>query len=129
VERTVILYDADCGFCRWALSKILARDHSGRLRPVALQDPEAEALLPGMNSERRMSSWHLVRPDGRIYSGGEAVPALARMLRGGAPVAALAEAFPRGTNLLYGYLAARRDRIGRLLGPNRCSITPTSAKA
>jgi predicted DCC family thiol-disulfide oxidoreductase YuxK len=55
-----ILYDADCGFCRWSLGKLLAWDRPRRLRPVALQDPEADALLGGMEEERRMASWHLV---------------------------------------------------------------------
>jgi hypothetical protein len=26
MRRAVILFDNDCGFCRWSLSKLLARD-------------------------------------------------------------------------------------------------------
>ena len=40
-----VLYDADCGFCRWCLAQLLRLDRHGRLRPVALQDPEADLLL------------------------------------------------------------------------------------
>jgi predicted DCC family thiol-disulfide oxidoreductase YuxK len=68
MEQAIILYDADCGFCRWATDKLLAWDRRRRLRPVALQDPEAEKLLPGMPEEQKMGSWHLVS-DGRIYFG------------------------------------------------------------
>lgn len=53
MERAVILFDDDCGFCRWSLSKILAWDRLGRLRPVALQSPEADDLLWGSTLSRR----------------------------------------------------------------------------
>ena len=43
-----LLYDADCGFCRWAAAKVLAWDRRGTLRPVALQDRAgSDRLLPG----------------------------------------------------------------------------------
>src|SRR5207247_9951497 len=90
MDRAVIFYDADCGFCRWSLDRLLAWDRRRRLRPIALQDPEAEALLSGMDAEPKMDSWHLVMPDGRVYSAGAAVAPLGRLLPGGAPVAALA---------------------------------------
>ena len=40
--RAVLLYDRECGFCRSSLELVLAWDRRGRLRPVALQDPEAD---------------------------------------------------------------------------------------
>ena len=40
--RAVILFDNDCGFFRWSLSKLLAWDRRGRLRPVALQSEQAD---------------------------------------------------------------------------------------
>ncbi len=60
MERVVILFDNDCGFCRWSLSKILAWDRHRRLRPVALQSPEADDLLEGMDPEPKLASWHIV---------------------------------------------------------------------
>jgi predicted DCC family thiol-disulfide oxidoreductase YuxK len=88
VKRSVILFDDDCGFCRWSLSKILLWDHHSHLRPVALQSPEADDLLMGMDPERKMASWHLVTPDGRTHSGGGAMSHLARLLPAGAPISA-----------------------------------------
>jgi predicted DCC family thiol-disulfide oxidoreductase YuxK len=99
--RVVILFDIVCGFCRWSLSKLLAWDRHGRLRPVALQSEQADDLLMGMDRERKMASWHLVAPNGRTYSGGDAVPHLARLLPAGTPIAALASAFPRTTGRAY----------------------------
>jgi predicted DCC family thiol-disulfide oxidoreductase YuxK len=115
VEKAVILYDADCGFCRWSLQKILAWDRRGRLRPVPLQDAEADALLPGMDPERKMASWHLVTPDGHVHSAGAAFPPLLRLLPGGRPIAAAAGALPGVTERAYRCAARNRSRLGRLV--------------
>jgi len=125
MERSTLLYDADCGFCRWSLAKILRWDTRGRIRPVPLQDPEADELLGDMDEERKMASWHLVTPDGRVYSAGDAVPPLAAALPAGAPVAALARAFPGTTGRVYSWVADHRDQLGRRLGAQACSVDPT----
>ena len=36
--RATVLYDGDCGFCKWSLAKLLAWDRRGALRPLPLQD-------------------------------------------------------------------------------------------
>ena len=124
MRRAVILFDNDCGFCRWSLSKLLAWDRHGRLRPVALQSEQADDFLMGMDRERKMASWHLVAPNGRTYSGGKAVPPLARLLPAGAPIAALASVFPRATNRAYRWVARHRERLGRVLGERACAVDP-----
>jgi predicted DCC family thiol-disulfide oxidoreductase YuxK len=122
MRRAVILFDNDCGFCRWSLSKLLAWDRHGRLRPVALQSEEADDLLMGMDRERKMASWHLVARNGHIYSGGAAVPQLARLLPASAPIAALATAFPRTADRAYRWVARHRERLGRVLGEQTCAV-------
>jgi predicted DCC family thiol-disulfide oxidoreductase YuxK len=115
IRPAAILYDADCGFCRWSLGKLLAWDRHRRLRPVALQDPEADTLLGAMDPERRTSSWHLVTPDGQVHSAGEAVAPMLRLLPGGRSLAALAAAFPRVIEQAYSFVATHRGRVGRLV--------------
>jgi predicted DCC family thiol-disulfide oxidoreductase YuxK len=115
VEQAVILYDADCGFCRWSLHTILAWDSANLLRPVALQDPEADRLLKGMDHRQKMGSWHLVTPDGAIYSAGAAVPPLMEILPAGKPLAVVASTFPKATESLYQWVARNRGTLGRLL--------------
>jgi predicted DCC family thiol-disulfide oxidoreductase YuxK len=110
-----ILYDADCGLCRWTLARVLAWDRRRVLRPVALQDPEAARLLPGMSEAERMESWHLVDADGRVASGGAAFVPLGRLLPGGRPMAALAARFPRGAERAYRLVADHRSGLGRLV--------------
>ena len=49
-----VLYDRDCGFCRWSLDKILAWDRRRRLRPVAIQSEEGQRLLAPVPPEHRL---------------------------------------------------------------------------
>ena len=125
MEQAVLVYDADCGFCRWSVAKILRWDRRGLLRAVALQDAEADALLGDMETERKMASWHLVTSDGRVTSAGEAVAPLAEMLPAGKPIEVLARLFPRATERAYGWVADHRDRLGRRLGERACSVDPS----
>jgi predicted DCC family thiol-disulfide oxidoreductase YuxK len=122
--KSVLLYDSDCGFCRWSVDKILAWDRGGRLRPMELQDPEAGSLLGQMDGETKMSSWHLVMPDGRVYSAAAAAPPLLRLLRGGKPLAAVLAAFPSITERVYRTVAGNRDFFGRLVGQTACQVDP-----
>lgn len=124
MDQAVVLYDEDCGFCRWATGKLLAWDRRGHLRAVALQDAEAERLLPGIDPGRRMASWHLVTTDGRMRSAGRAVAPLLRLLPAGAPLAVLAETFPRATDRVYDWTSRHRGPLGAFLGAQRCAIDP-----
>jgi predicted DCC family thiol-disulfide oxidoreductase YuxK len=118
-----LLYDADCGFCRWSVDKILGWELQRRLRPLALQDPEADQLLSGLDPATRSASWHLVAPDRRVYSGGAVAAPLLRLLPGGRPFATLFRAFPSLTERGYRWVARNRDRFGRLAG-TRCEVDP-----
>lgn len=123
MKTNVLLYDSDCGFCRWSVDKVLAWDRKNRLRPVALQEPEADQLLPDIDPETKMASWHLVTADGRVFSGGAVAPPLLRLLPGGRPLAAIAAAFPGATERAYRWVSRNRDRFGRLAGA-RCDVDP-----
>lgn len=129
MARAVLLYDEDCGFCRWSLSKLLAWDRRNNLRPVALQSEEADRLLDGMSEDRKMASWHLVAADGAVHSAGAAVPPLLRLLPAGEPLAAAFATFPGATERLYRWVADHRDRLGRLVGPEACAVDPSKLRA
>jgi predicted DCC family thiol-disulfide oxidoreductase YuxK len=122
----VLLYDADCGFCRWSLDKFLARDRDGRIRPVPLQSPEADTLLPGMDPKTKMASWHLVTPNGTVYSAGAALPPLLRLLPKGGTLAAVAGSMPPVTGIAYRLVAKNRTRLGKMLGAQACSVDPSA---
>ena len=118
-NRWRLLYDADCGFCRWSLAKVLAGDRRHRLRPVALGTEEANALLAELTPAERAASWHLISPDGRRWSAGAAAPPLLRLLPGGRGPAALLAAAPRLTERAYRWVADHRSQLGRLVRPPR----------
>jgi predicted DCC family thiol-disulfide oxidoreductase YuxK len=116
----IIVYDADCGFCRTALAAILSADRDRRLRPLALGTAEADRLLHDLAKEQREASWHLVSPDGHRESAGAAGAPLLRLLPAGAlPAAALATA-PAMTERAYRWVAEHRSTLSRAL--------PSSAK-
>jgi predicted DCC family thiol-disulfide oxidoreductase YuxK len=114
-HRWALLYDADCGFCRWSLQRVLSWDRDGALRPVALGTAEADKLLSDMAPEQRAASWHLVAPDGRRWSAGAAAAPLLRRLPGGRVPARLLAASPRATDRVYRWVADHRSQLGRLV--------------
>jgi predicted DCC family thiol-disulfide oxidoreductase YuxK len=114
-----IVYDGDCGFCRWSLQRVLAWDRRGALQPLALQEAEAARLLASVPEQARMQSWHLVTSDGHVYSAGAAAAPLLRLLPGGRPLARIAEAFPRATAAAYRFIARHRATLGMLVRRTR----------
>jgi predicted DCC family thiol-disulfide oxidoreductase YuxK len=111
-----VLYDDDCGFCKWSLDKILAWDRRRRLRPVAIQSEEGQRLLSEVPEGERLDSWHLVLPSGEVRSAGAGAEPLARLLPGGKPLAWLFKSFPGLTERSYRFVADRRDRFAGLVG-------------
>jgi predicted DCC family thiol-disulfide oxidoreductase YuxK len=102
-ERDWLLYDADCGLCKFVVARVLEVNH--HVRPVALQDPLAAELLPGLGTEERMRSFHLVDSAGRVHSAGDGLAQLIPVLR----------RFPRLADRLYWLVAGNRDRLGKLI--------------
>lgn len=114
-ERLVVLFDQDCGFCKWSLNRVLAWDRRGRLRPIPIQGEEGQALLASVPEERRLESWHVVLPSGEVHSGGAAGAPTAELLPGGRPLAWLFRTFPGITDRAYRFIARNRNKISRLL--------------
>jgi predicted DCC family thiol-disulfide oxidoreductase YuxK len=111
----LVLYDADCGFCKWTLSGLLHWDRAGRLKPLALQRREADELLADLSPEERMASWHLISPTRARQSAGAALPALLRLLPGGRVPAAIFAAVPRMTDRGYRWVADHRAGLARFV--------------
>jgi predicted DCC family thiol-disulfide oxidoreductase YuxK len=107
MTRPVVLYDADCRFCRFAARTIERLDRRGRLALLPLGDSEAEPLLAEVPAGERLSSLRFAEPDGRLLSRGAAVRAVAARLG----------FWPAGLDRAYDAIAARRGRLGRLV-PN-----------
>jgi predicted DCC family thiol-disulfide oxidoreductase YuxK len=129
MERWTILYDEDCGFCRWSVDRLLRLDGGRRLRATPIRGVEGHAMLTGLPVEERLASWHLRSPSREVVSAGAAVAPLLRLLPGGRPFARIAARFPRLTERVYGWVARHRTAFGRLLGAKACDVDPARSSS
>jgi predicted DCC family thiol-disulfide oxidoreductase YuxK len=111
----LVLYDADCGLCKFLLALLLRWDRSLRLRPVALQRARAATLLADLDAAERMDSWHLIAPSGERSSGGAALAPLFAQLPGGRLPGAVAARFPGAAGRGYRAVADHRAALSRLV--------------
>jgi predicted DCC family thiol-disulfide oxidoreductase YuxK len=124
-----VIYDSDCGFCKWCLAVVLTLDRAGgALRPLPLGTAEADRLLADVAAEERSASWHLVidsgdrrvataeeAPESARVSAGAALPPALRLLRGGRIPAAALSRMPGVTERSYRWVAAHRVLLGRFV--------------
>jgi predicted DCC family thiol-disulfide oxidoreductase YuxK len=121
-----VLYDENCGLCRWSADKLRAWDTRRRLAFAAIQSPRGAELLYAVPEAQRLDSIHAVTPDERVWSGGQAVRVILAELPGGSVPASIAAAFPGATDTTYRLVARHRQRLGRMLGQRACSVDPTT---
>ncbi len=112
----IVLYDAECGFCRWAMAWAVRRDHRHVLVTAPIQSPLGCELLVDVVPSERLRSAHVIRDDGRRRSGGAAAADVLSVLPPTWVLGQLAHNLPGTTALLYGAVAARRKSFGRLVG-------------
>jgi predicted DCC family thiol-disulfide oxidoreductase YuxK len=114
-DSLTVLYDADCGFCRWTLATLLVWDRDARLYPITIQSAEGQELLRDIPPDLRLASAHAVTPEGHVYSGGAAVEPVARLLPGGGPFAAASRALERPVDRGYRWVAGHRVGLSRFV--------------
>jgi len=115
MEAAAVSSAAASSFRRCVLARVLACGSTRRLRPVAIQDDEGQALLARLEPERRLASWHVAFPDGRLYSAGPALERVVALLPGGRAPAALLRALHPVTRRGYELVARHRAVPGRLI--------------
>ena len=120
LNRPVLLYDGDCGFCRRWVSRLQRWDRQKAIEYVAAADRGAVVGLPPLSDAALDRAMHLVTRDGRVYPGARALPALLPLLPAGRLLMPLMRV--PGVQLLadrtYAWVAARRHRFG--CGPTTC---------
>jgi len=114
----MVLYDGECGFCMWLLASLLRLDRAERLRPIALQRPDADELLADLAPAERIVSWHLISAAGERFSAGDAIPPLLGLLPGGRPAALAFVRTPGLAERGYRWVAAHRSQLSELV-PSR----------
>jgi predicted DCC family thiol-disulfide oxidoreductase YuxK len=111
----IVLYDEDCGFCRWTIGWALERDCDRVLEVTPIQSPMGERLLAGMEPAGRLRSMHVVHADYRSESGGAAVREVLEVLPSARALAWLAGISPGLTQRAYRLIAEHRSRLSRLV--------------
>lgn len=111
-----VLYDDDCNICKTIMDALLSWDRGRRrIRPVPIQSAEGQELLREMPSEKRLESFHLVRPGEPVLSGGPALTELFRLLPAGGAAARLLALSPRATAAGYDWVARNRTGLSRVV--------------
>ncbi len=127
VERPVVVFDGDCGFCRLWVARWRHRTGDG-VEYEPFQNPEIAARFPAVSRVDFARAVHLIEPGGRVSSGALAVLRLfalgrAEPEREGRPKilgAALLAAYERVpgvasiTEVGYRFVAAHRPLFTRL---------------
>jgi predicted DCC family thiol-disulfide oxidoreductase YuxK len=106
----IVLYDEDCGFCRWTMAWALRRDRNRALNVAPIQSSTGAELLADLTPAERLSSVHVVHDDGRRESGGAAVGDVLRALPSRHPLARVGS-----IPLVYRLAAANRSKLSRLV--------------
>ena len=112
----IVLYDEDCGFCRWTVAWALRRDRDHVLAIAPIQSPTGNELLADVPPAERLLAAHVVRDDGRRESGGAAVREVLDALPSAHPLARLAS-----IPIVYRLTARHRRRLSRLV-PERAKL-------
>lgn len=119
--HTTLLYDAECGFCRRQVRRW--RRAIGDRATFASYQAAAPAY-PEIPPERLARAVHLIRPDGAVLSGAEAVFELLAMRPALRPLRTLYRALPPFAAIsewAYALVARHRSLVSRLGRPwRRC---------
>jgi predicted DCC family thiol-disulfide oxidoreductase YuxK len=109
-----LIFDGECGICREAVAILKRWDREHVLRFVPFQDGAAVARF-GIALPALAAAMHLILPDGRVYTGADAVPQLLRLFpvkRRLAPLFHIPGVLPLGRRI-YAWIAVRRRCLVR----------------
>ena len=76
-----LIYDGECGICQQAVALVRRWDREHVLHYIPFQDEVAVARF-GIALPALAAAMHLVLPDGRVYTGADALPKLLRLFPG-----------------------------------------------
>jgi predicted DCC family thiol-disulfide oxidoreductase YuxK len=75
-----VLYDGACPRCRSSMAVVSAMDPDRLIAPIDLTVVDVSTVHPSLSKDACMRSMHVVRADGRVTAGYDAVMTLARCL-------------------------------------------------
>lgn len=107
--RAWLFYDAECDFCTRIARFVAKPMHRHQLRVAPLQDPRVISLL-GVPADELLLAVRYLAPDGKQYSGADALVELAREFWWARPLVwtAAIPGFMRVFDSAYGWVARHR---------------------
>jgi glyoxylase-like metal-dependent hydrolase (beta-lactamase superfamily II)/predicted DCC family thiol-disulfide oxidoreductase YuxK len=117
-ERYQVFYDEQCEICQAGVSWLRLLDRRQRVDCLPLDPELLQAAHPLLELERCLRELHVVSPDGRIWTGWDAVALLARLFPATWIVGALGGAPPFVWlgRLIYRFVAANRYALSKCRG-------------
>ncbi|MCA9129184.1 MAG: DUF393 domain-containing protein [Planctomycetales bacterium] len=79
-DRSVVIWDGDCGFCKSQVAKLHSMDTGKSLSYISLHDPRVAERYGDLSHEQLMEQLWLVTTDGRRLGGADAVRFLSRRI-------------------------------------------------
>lgn len=113
--RTTVLYDGACGVCRRSVELLRRWDGENRLELVPFQAEGVMDRFPDISEAELRSAVQVIAPDGRRWSGADAVERALGQTARGRPFTWLFRlplARP-ASRLLYRWFARNRSRFAR----------------
>ncbi|MDG6909429.1 MAG: DUF393 domain-containing protein [Nitrososphaerota archaeon] len=117
--KCALVYDAACGPCTRFKDGVKFLDARRRMDYLGLAEADMTGRLEPVDPVRRYRSFHLVSPEGRVWSGADALPQLAALLPGGFPLSRALAMCPPARSLaafVYGVFSRLHDSGSCTLG-------------
>lgn len=120
-----LLFDRDCRICAAFARTVRLLDVRGALTIRPIQ--ESAGMLGGLPADEWLAAAHAVGPDGRVTSGGEALPAIVAALVAGPRFEGRirgSRASMAALRCAYGVMAEVRGRLTCASGPASAARSP-----
>ena len=121
-----VLYDGACPRCRASMALLTAADPDRVIEPVDLTAVNVAAIHPSLTKERCLASMHLVRADGKVLAGYDAVMTILAWTPLTWP--ALVRHVPSSSDRASGLPEDRRLRLGARRDLQRRGLRAPSAR-
>lgn len=131
-DKSIVIYDGDCGICNATAEWIEAHDTGERLDCIPFQTAELQAISPGLTPEMASRMAWIVNSKGRRYGGSRAVFEILKRLPGVCGAMGWLGANPIICLLVepfYRLFAANRHRVSAMLGLTVCKVPEQPKKS
>lgn len=120
--QPVIIYDGTCKFCIAQVDRIRRRDRPGVFEYLPRHAEGIDARFPKLAEQDFDTGLRLIRPDGSILIGADAVHGIMQQLRPWSLIAWMYHIPPLYwlANLLYRWIARNRHRLAGDCVERRC---------